>query len=146
MSDQPRIEQILGNEFWTQPEGVLREAFALMYSQILQAYREELSQRTASIMDYQLVERVAFTYAFLRQREADADNLITDRNRREMMKDWTELCIQLKKLWNLEDKEAQSEVMMKKLDKIISPILDDLPDTPENRSLKKQFALGLESL
>lgn len=130
------VESTLGQEFWTQPEGVLNEVFNLMYSQSLQVLREEVRERGGSGVDYMLVERMAFMYAYLRQRETDRD--MTDRNRREMLKDWLELATSMKKLWHTEDKDNQSENLLKKVNKAV---LDAVKSMPAGQSADVQRAL-----
>lgn len=130
-------EETLGQEFWTQPDGVLNEVFNLMYSQSLQVLREEVRERKGSGVDYMIVERLAFMYAYLRQRESEGD--MTDRNRREMLKDWLELATSMKKLWTAEDKDNQSENLLKKVNKAI---LDAVKDMPAGQSVELQRALA----
>lgn len=131
------IEETLGQEFWTQPENVLSEVFNLMYSQSIQVLREEIRERNGGVVDYMLIERMAFIYAFMRQREAAGD--IADRNRREMLKDWLELAIQMKKLWSAEDRDNMADILLRKVNKAVFEAVKDLPT---NQGAQVQHALA----
>lgn len=130
-------EETLGAEFWVQPDTALDETFRLMYSQLLQVFREEVRERDGGALDYMIVERLAFMYVFLRMREADSE--MTDRNRRELQKDWLELATSMKKLWTAEDKENASENLLKKVNKAVLEVVKDLP---ANQSIQIQQALA----
>lgn len=143
-------EEILGEEFWTQPDGVLSTEFNLIYAQVLSVLREEVRSRGGSSIDFLIVERMAFSYAYLRFREtqsADAENgnAITDRTRREMNKDWLDLATSMKKMWNSEDKENLGEAILKKVNKAIFEAVKELPEA-QAREIQGRLAESFGSV
>ena len=125
-----QIEIDLGDEFWRQPQEALDETFNFMYSQAIAILRTEVRERGGSLTDFMLAERIAFLYAYLRQRESGiGDGDFSDRTRREMNKDWRELATSMKKLWNGEDNANRAEIVLKKVNTAIQEAMKDMPVT-----------------
>jgi predicted transcriptional regulator len=141
----PTPEETLGDEFWTQPDTALTEEFRFIYAQVLGVFRAEVRERGGSAIDFLLVERMAFMYAYLRQREAEPRANLADRTRREMNKDWIDLASNMKKMWNAEDKDSTAEVVLKKVDKAIFNAIKDLPER-QGRAVQEALAQSLEAV
>ncbi len=126
MSTTSEREEVLGNEFWSQPDA-LRPEFSFIYIQFCQALREEVRERGGSALEYAIVERLAFSYAYLRQRESDGMEEFSDRNRREMNKDFLETTMALRKMWGVEDTKNATESVLRKVNKAIADAMKDMP-------------------
>lgn len=138
-------EEVLGTEFWSQPEDVLVDpTYNLIYSQVMSVLRTEHTQRGGSVIDLLLIERMAFMYAYLRMREANIEGAMTDRTRREMNKDWLDLATAMKKLWNTEDNSDAEVKILQKVDKAINSALTDFAE-PEARKIKESLYESFEA-
>lgn len=142
---QATPEAILGDQFWAQPETALTEEFSFIYAQVLAVFRDEVRERSGAAIDLLLVERMAFMYAYLRQREAEPRANLSDRTRREMNKDWLDLATSMKKMWVAEDKDNTAEVVLKKVDKAIFNAVKDLPEA-QGRNVQEALAHSLEAV
>lgn len=130
LADISEVEQALGADFFEQPRSALREPFSVIYASALNEFRKTVRNRDGNVFDYILAERLAFSYAILRQREADTgeeEDRLTDRTRRELNKDMIEFTISLKKIWNSEDRTDQSEALLKKVDKAVVDAMKSIP-------------------
>jgi hypothetical protein len=127
MTEQAAVD--LGDNFWAQPEAALNEEFRFIYAQVLGVFRAEVAERGGSAIDLLLVERMAFMYAYLRQRESEPRVNLTDRTRREMNKDWLDLATSMKKMWNLEDRDNADEIILKKVEKAVTKAFKDMPES-----------------
>lgn len=143
MSDQSPVEEALGAEFWSATQGALEPEFDLIRTLAATALRAEVRDRTGSALDFMLIERLAFMYAYLRQAEATEGTSITAL--RSLQKDWLDLATNMKKIWNAEVKDNQQEILLKKVDKSIGTVFEQLPDTPEYRNIKKMFAESFQA-
>jgi predicted transcriptional regulator len=141
----PTTEETLGDQFWAQPDTALTDEFRFIYAQVLAVFRVEVTERGGSAIDLLLVERMAFMYAYLRQREAEPRANLSDRTRREMNKDWLDLATSMKKMWNAEDKDSTAEVVLKKVDKAIHNAVKDLPER-QGREVREALAHSLEAV
>jgi hypothetical protein len=138
-------EEILGAEFWTQPEGLLDPEFSLMASLLASAFKDERrAQGPLTVEDIVLIERFSFCYSFLRQREARIEDSMADRTRREMNKDIIDLLIMMKKLWTAEDKENAQDVILRRVQKAVSEAVKDMPPA-EGRRVQALLADSFQS-
>ena len=133
------VEERLGAEFWVQPSSALKEEYNFIYANALAEFRTAVRDRGGSVFDYILAERLAFNYAILRQREADQEQELTDRTRRELNKDLIEFTLALKKIWNSEDRVDQAEAVLKKVDKAVWEAIKELP-ADVGEQLQKRLA------
>ena len=142
----PTAEDVLGTEFWVQPEDTLSPPFNLMYVQLSQVLRDEWRTRNGSVLDLPVIERMAYMYAYLRQRESGLrDDIPTDRTRREMNKDWIELAVAMKKMWASEDKDGGGrELVLKRVNEAVASALDGLPKE-RAAEVKRALAISFES-
>lgn len=143
--EQSEKEEALGAEFWVQPVDALTPTFGFMYAQALAALRLEVRERSGSVIEFMLIERIAFMYAYLRQRESDSENDMTDRTRREMNKDWLEISMTLRKMWGSEDNKNAEEVILRKVNKAIFEATKELP-ADQAKELQNALAGGFEAV
>lgn len=132
-------EEALGNDFFVQPAGVLEDVFGFIYAQALGALRDEVRSRQGTALEYMVVERIAFMYAYLRQREAEPESDLTDRTRREMNKDFLDISMALRKLWATDDSKNVEEAVLRKVNKAV---FDGLKALPEAQAQEIQYALA----
>lgn len=140
------VDEKLGQEFWTQPEGALSEPMQLIYGNLVAAFREEIALNHGTIVDLMVAERASWMYSFMREREAGRNGMspLNDRNRREMNKDLIDLLLTMKKLWSADAKEDAAERVLAKVNKAIFSVIKDLPES-DGRKLQSELADAFEA-
>lgn len=142
------LEETLGEEFFTQPQNVITNtAIQLMYSNLVQVFKEEITERGGSVLDIMLGERAAFLYAYQRNLESDPESWERSapaRTRREMTKDLIDLLTNIKKLWMSEDRNDGGERVLAKVNKAIFDAIKEMPEE-QGKALQRDLAASFEA-
>lgn len=85
----------LPKEFWTQPgEALGDENLQLIYAEVCERLRAESGE--ADTLELMLIERIAFLYVHIRNKERD-DSFANDRAYKETLQLWTGMAADLRK-------------------------------------------------
>lgn len=138
---------LLGREFFVQAASVMwTENTKFLYTNVMAMLREELEDRDANTLDYMLAERIAATYAIIRERENQAQisgTALSYSDVRQINQDWANLAMSIKKLWTGDKDDKASELVLKKVSKALSTTIDSLPEGIKD-VVRKELAEGLE--